>query len=254
MKKFLSVMLTLFVVCMSMVVVSADASAATVTAELVEATANADSTFTVKVVLADNPGMVSLRIKVDFDKDVLEFVSLTDAALLSGKVAEAPVADVNAAGSVTLYWSDGLATENNTANGTLATITFKALAETDATAINFELLDAFDCQLAEVGVEVVESLEVAIEAATEAPVTTDPVTEDTTDLVSDTDSDTATDTASDTDTNTDSDTATDTASDTTGAADDDKTPATGDGILFVSLASVIALAAGCVVYSKKRHN
>lgn len=250
MKKFLSVMLTLFVVCMSMVVVSADAQGATVTATAAE-TVTANSEFTVSVVLADNPGMVSLRFKVNFDKDVLEFVSLTDAGLLHGKVAEAPAADVNNAGSVTLYWSDGLASENNTANGTIATITFKALTETDATAIALELLDSFTKDLEEVAV-VVTGDEFAIGAeVTEGETTVD--TADTTDVDTDTDTASDTDTATDTDTNTDSDTATDTASDTTDAEKPD-VPATGDGILVVSLASVIALAAGCVVYSKKRHN
>lgn len=86
-------------------------------------------TFEVKVAITENPGIISLRMKVVYDETALELVKVTDQGLLKGFTTPAPTV----ASPYTLRWADSLAAMNNTAQGTVVTLTFRALAEGSTT-------------------------------------------------------------------------------------------------------------------------
>ena len=80
--------------------------------------------------LHDNPGLVSLRVQLHYDTDVLKLTQVEDAGLLQGFTTPTAPAD-----GMLLRWADAYATEDNTANGTIATLYFEVIAagETEVT-------------------------------------------------------------------------------------------------------------------------
>ena len=96
---------------------------------LSDTTVNAGDVFTVEVAIADNPGIISLRFKVEYDSTALELQSVTDTGLLKGYTAPSPTI----ASPYTLRWADSLATSDNSASGTVVKLTFKALKGTETT-------------------------------------------------------------------------------------------------------------------------
>lgn len=82
----------------------------------------AGETFCLNVAIADNPGIISLRLKIRYDAEALELVGAEDLGLLSGFTTPSPVI----ASPYTLRWADSLATVNNTAQGAFVTLTFRA--------------------------------------------------------------------------------------------------------------------------------
>ena len=83
------------------------------------ATALAGSTVTVDVSLANNPGIVSMALTVDFDER-LTLTSVTDSGLLPGQVHSPTMGN-----PYTLFWSNDTALENYVVNGVMATLTFE---------------------------------------------------------------------------------------------------------------------------------
>ena len=90
--------------------------------------------FSIDVTISNNPGIISLRFKVIWDQTVLELQSVSDSNILNGFTTPSPVV----ASPYTLRWADSLATTNNTTQGTVITLTFKALKNTDSTSIFVE--------------------------------------------------------------------------------------------------------------------
>lgn len=90
------------------------------TLETVDATGAIGDNVAFKINLATNPGLITLRMKVEYPED-LELLSVTDGATLTGYVT--PSSTI--ASPYTLFWKDSLATENNTATGLLVTLNFK---------------------------------------------------------------------------------------------------------------------------------
>ena len=85
-----------------------------------DASAKAGETFTVDVSVKNNSGIVGLRVYVGYDTNVLELVSATAGESFAdtsfGPTTKNPF---------NIIWDDSLASENNVANGTVATLTFK---------------------------------------------------------------------------------------------------------------------------------
>ena len=81
-------------------------------------TTSAGSTVAVNISIANNPGIVSMTLHVNFDSRV-ELVSVQDTGLLPGKVHSTVMLN-----PYTLAWENDSATQNYTVNGTLVTLTF----------------------------------------------------------------------------------------------------------------------------------
>ncbi len=84
--------------------------------------------FTVDVTLANNPGIVALRYKVEFDADKLEFVRVADGGILKGFMD----LSTDLTSPYIIGWEDALADNNNEENGVTATLTFKAKADVES--------------------------------------------------------------------------------------------------------------------------
>ena len=104
-------------------------------------TVQAGEIFTVDVSIADNPGIISLRFQVQYDTSVLELQGVTDKALLNGFTTPSPTVT----SPYTLRWADALATVNNPAIGTVATLTFRALRASASTAVTIRHEEARNC-------------------------------------------------------------------------------------------------------------
>lgn len=78
----------------------------------------------VTVDMKENPGIVSARLMLSYDAELLELVKAEDAGLLKGYMSS----DRLDANPFVATWNDGLG-ENNTENGTLLTLTFRINSE-----------------------------------------------------------------------------------------------------------------------------
>lgn len=85
-----------------------------------EGTAEAGGTAKLTVSIADNPGIVSMRLNISFNSEYLTLTNVEDSGLLPGAVHKAEYES-----PYILLWSNGTATQNYTGNGTLASLTFK---------------------------------------------------------------------------------------------------------------------------------
>ena len=97
-------------------------------------TVRINDTFKLDVSIANNPGIISLRFKVIYDSNVLELISVEDTKLLNGYTTPSP----RIASPYTLRWADSLATVNNTNQGVVARLTFKALSTATSTTVSIE--------------------------------------------------------------------------------------------------------------------
>ena len=88
-----------------------------------EKTVKSGETVSLKVAIYNNPGIISLRFRVTYDEN-LELVEIVDGKLLSGMSEPSP----NVASPYILKWADYKATTNNTANGVVVTLVFRAKA------------------------------------------------------------------------------------------------------------------------------
>ena len=102
----------------------AETTDATIYVSSVEAK-NGD-TVEVSVSLQNNPGIVSMRLRIDYNDAMMTLVGVEDADVL-GQAYHA--ADTSAV-PYTLYWDNGAATENFTANGEIVRLTFKINEQT----------------------------------------------------------------------------------------------------------------------------
>lgn len=100
-------------------------SAATPTIRVSEATARRGESVKVTVSLENNPGIINMKLKVSYDRNALTLTKVEDAGTL-GETWHPPVNQ--ATYPYTLTWSNDLASENLTVNGTIVTLTFKVNA------------------------------------------------------------------------------------------------------------------------------
>ena len=83
--------------------------------------------FDVVIELKNNPGIVALSAYLEYDKDLFEVESITDAKLLNttNDLLTSDSEEIDKLPTVPLIWIDTGATENNTSSGTLVTVKFK---------------------------------------------------------------------------------------------------------------------------------
>ena len=111
--------------------------------------ADKGETVTVNVNLSDNPGLIGMGIDVGYDTSKLKLVSAKDGGVLNGYGSSGDYSG----NSYTLYWSDALATTNNTSNGTIATLTFEVIDDIDsASSITVSASDAINKDVEDVSV------------------------------------------------------------------------------------------------------
>ena len=118
MKKAISLVLSLMLIWGLCAFPASAAGNGTITAA--DASGRQGDTVTVAIGLGSNPGLITFRVAVSYDSD-LELVSVSDSGLLKGWTQPNPTIS----SPYTLRWADSLATTNNTANGKIATLTFK---------------------------------------------------------------------------------------------------------------------------------
>lgn len=82
-----------------------------------------DNTLKVDVNLSDNPGIIVMRLKVNYNTDAIKLTKIDDKAQLGEQVHT----DALDSKDVYLYWSNPLATKDFTFNGTVATLEFEVL-------------------------------------------------------------------------------------------------------------------------------
>ena len=85
-----------------------------------DVTARAGSTAKITISLADNPGLIVLRLMVEYDDEYFSIKSVTDGSKL-GLNTHSNTYDKS---PYVLYWNNPLRTTNITANGDIAVITF----------------------------------------------------------------------------------------------------------------------------------
>jgi len=124
MKKIIACLLT--IVLLFSTGLAAVSAAGTGTLSATNASGYRGDTVTVNVNLNNNPGLISMKFQVSYSDD-LTLVSVSNSGLLNGWTTPAPTVS----SPYTLRWADSLATTNNTATGTLVTLTFRIKDDAD---------------------------------------------------------------------------------------------------------------------------
>ena len=116
----------------------------------VEKVKTCDDIATLDVYIAGNPGIIAAKLYVDYDSEKLELTNVEDAKLLKGFLAGEKLSN----DPFLLLWEDSLASENNTANGKLVTLSFKAKegfsGVESAVSISYAANDIYDTQMSNV--------------------------------------------------------------------------------------------------------
>ena len=101
----------------------------------------AGSTITVPVIIEHNPGITSIKLAVNYDTAVLELVAAEAVDFAEGENFNGlSFGDISLKKSpFYINWVDALATEDNTATGVLANLTFKVLACPDSGSTDITL-------------------------------------------------------------------------------------------------------------------
>lgn len=121
------------------------------TIEVADVEAYTGDTISVPITIYNNPGIIALKISVDYDSNYLELVEATDNGLL-GNGNSVFANDIDAK-PYTMLWEDGLAAQNHTGNGALATLKFKILENISGSTkvtVKYEVDSTLDFDLNEV--------------------------------------------------------------------------------------------------------
>ena len=118
MKKLLSCVLTLVLLCALLAVPAQAAGSGSLSVS--SASGYRGDTVTVDVYMNSNPGLITMKFQVFYSAN-LTLVSVSNSGLLGGWTTPAPTIS----SPYTLRWADSLSTTNSTATGKLATLTFK---------------------------------------------------------------------------------------------------------------------------------
>lgn len=109
---------------------------------------------TIAISMENNPGIIAACMELAYDSDKLQLVSVTDGGILNDYIFSQTI-DSN---PYALRWEDSLATENNTAEGVIATLTFRILedCEPGTTAVELSFLpgEVYDTDLESVDFEI----------------------------------------------------------------------------------------------------
>lgn len=122
MKKIISLILCVIVLC-SCISINTMAAQSDPTVALSSAQGSVGQTVSITAIIANNPGIVSMYLNMEYDTTRLQLVSVTDHGLLNGQTFSQNIDDHPYA----LTWDDSVASENNIGNGDLVTLNFKIL-------------------------------------------------------------------------------------------------------------------------------
>ena len=133
-------LLVLMATLLTVLPVMSATAADTLTFAVENVTASKGTTVEVDVTVSNNPGIVSFKLVVSYDEDVLELVSAKDAAFTGMNYSE------TTSNPFAINWVDTL-NPNNTTNGTVSTLTFRVkdtakLGKTDI-KLSYDYLDDF---------------------------------------------------------------------------------------------------------------
>ena len=106
------------------------------------ATPSADGTsFTIDLIVNDNPGIIALTGKVIYDSKVVKLTSAKSGVVFENPFMTSQSLEVN---PYQIIWMDATARKNNVTNGVLATYTFEVLknAPNGESEIKFEIAEA----------------------------------------------------------------------------------------------------------------
>ncbi len=109
-------------------------------------------TVAVEISLKNNPGIIAIRLDVDYDSSKVDLVEVADGKLL-GNGNSTFNNNINTV-PYTLLWEDATATENHTENGVLATLKFRisdsATGGNVDIKVNIDAASTFDKDLNEI--------------------------------------------------------------------------------------------------------
>ena len=149
-KKALSIILGVAMIlsCVAGMQISAsaeDANPSAVALEVGTATV-ADGVVTVPVEVTSNPGFQALTLEVGYEEAVLDLVSAEKNAKFAGDLGDSAVVGPTDANPFKMMWAYALTTENVTATGTIATLTFNVVegATAESTDITLNVTEAWD--------------------------------------------------------------------------------------------------------------
>ncbi len=120
-KRIIGILCAIAILTTASAVVFAEDSVATISTT--SAAAKVGETVDIEVIVAGNPGIAMALLEVDYDNKALKLTKVKDAGLW-GDTLHSPNLTSN---PYKLFWNNPLVTENYTANGTIATLTFEVL-------------------------------------------------------------------------------------------------------------------------------
>ena len=102
-----------------------------------DSTGKAGELIDVSISLANNPGIIAMRLNVGYDESVLRLVNTVDKGVL-GKAVHYPGPDFHS--PYILFWVNGTSRTNYTASGDIATLQFEILKD----AVNSPITVSYD--------------------------------------------------------------------------------------------------------------
>lgn len=113
--------------------------------------ANVGQTVTVTVSVENNPGIIAARLSIGYDATKLQLTGVVSSGLIGGTFTAGNDISAN---PYTVLWEDGLASNNYTGNGVMATYTFlvlenAALGVTPIT-VSYDQGSTFNCDMEDV--------------------------------------------------------------------------------------------------------
>lgn len=149
MKKLFTILLACILLLLTMPCAFA---AGTVQIAADDVTASAGETFQMKISLKSNPGIISMLIKVKYDKSALTLKKAENGSVFPASCAT--FGRSYDASPYTVLWNDALSTTNNKKTGTLVTLTFQVSQNVSVSKTTVQLLvdqgNVFDTDIHEV--------------------------------------------------------------------------------------------------------
>lgn len=118
--------------------------------------ATAGQTVEIPVVLSKTPGMVSMRLKLNYDQSAMTLVEVRDGNIMGANDSSQDLSGV----PYILSWANDLITENLTETGTLVTLVFQVKEDTASGSYGIELsydetaFDLIDVSMNAVSIEI----------------------------------------------------------------------------------------------------
>lgn len=129
-----------------------------------QVTGRVGDTVEVKIELNNNPGIIAATLEVEYDREKLELVGMEDGELLPNGTFPSKLEGTKPVIDFTVYpfalsWEDSTATENITANGTLATLTFKvketcAIGDKAVISVSYDPENVYEFSMVNVAIDV----------------------------------------------------------------------------------------------------